>query len=103
MANSRQLADELAALTRERSSDEVFHEAQAWRIPFGLIPTLAEALDLLPHRERDYMLEFDHPRAGHVRMPGIPWLFGDERPTRRANAAARRALRVDPQRNRVER
>ena len=80
LANSRQLADELAALTRERSSDDVFHEAQAWRIPFGLIPTLAEALDLLPHRERDYMLEFDHPRAGHVRMPGIPWFFGDERP-----------------------
>ena len=26
------------------------------------------------------MLEFDHPRAGHVRMPGVPWLFGDERP-----------------------
>ena len=80
LANSRQLADELAALTRERSSDDVFHEAQAWRIPFGLIPTLADALELLPHRERDYMLEFDHPRAGHVRMPGIPWLFGDERP-----------------------
>lgn len=79
--NSRQLADELAALTRNRSADEIFHEAQAWRIPFGLVPNLADALNLLPHRERGFLFEFDHPRAGRVRMPGIPWLFGDERPT----------------------
>ena len=78
--NSRQLADELAALTRNRSADEIFHEAQAWRIPFGLVPSLADAIDLLPHRERGFLLEFDHPRAGRVRMPGIPWMFGAERP-----------------------
>ena len=79
--NSRQLADELAALTRDRSADEIFHEAQAWRIPFGLVPTLAEALDLLPHRERGFLFEFDHPRAGRVRMPGAPWMFGEQRPS----------------------
>lgn len=80
VANSRNLADELAALTRERSADDIFHEAQAWRIPFGLIPDLNDALTLLPHRERGFLFEFDHPRAGRVRMPGIPWLFGDQRP-----------------------
>ena len=78
--NSRQLAGELAALIRGRSADDVFHEAQAWRIPFGLVPNLAEVLDLLPHRERGYIFEFEHPRAGRVRMPGVPWLFGAERP-----------------------
>lgn len=80
LANSRELADELALLTRERRAEEIFHEAQTWRIPFGLIPNLAEVLDLLPHRERGYLFQFDHPRAGRVRMPGVPWLFGDERP-----------------------
>ena len=79
-ANSRELADELATLTRERTSEEVFHDAQTWRIPFGLIPDLQQVLDLLPHRERDYWLEFQHPAAGRVRMPGIPWLYGTERP-----------------------
>ena len=80
MANSRELSYELAEQTRERTAEDVFHDAQAWRIPFGLIPNLSEVLDLLPHRERDYFLEFEHPRAGRVRMPGIPWMFGDERP-----------------------
>ena len=80
-ANSRDVADELAQQTRDRPADEIFHDAQAWRIPFGLIPSLSEVLDLLPHRERKFLLEFDHPCAGRVRMPGIPWKFGEERET----------------------
>ena len=79
-ANSRELANELAESTRGRTAEDVFHDAQAWRIPFGLIPTLSEVANLLPHRERDFFLDFEHPRAGRVRTPGIPWMFGDERP-----------------------
>ena len=80
MANSRELANELADQTRARTSEDIFHEAQSWRIPFGLIPDMAQVLNLLPHREREFFHEFEHPRAGRVRMPGVPWLFGDERP-----------------------
>ncbi len=80
-ANSRELANDLAELTRSRTAEDVFHDAQTWRIPFGLIPTLADVLNLLPHRERQFFQEFAHPRAGRVRMPGVPWRFGDERPT----------------------
>ena len=28
----------------------------------------------------EFFFDFEHPRAGRVRMPGIPWLFGEERP-----------------------
>ncbi len=80
MENSRELANELAEQTRSRTSEDVFHDAQTWRIPFGLIPNMAEVLNLLPHREREFIFEFEHPRAGRVRMPGVPWMFGDERP-----------------------
>ena len=80
MANSRELAGELAQQTLERTAEDIFHDAQTWRIPFGLIPSLAEVLDLLPHREREFLYEFVHPRAGRVRMPGVPWRFGDQRP-----------------------
>ena len=80
MANSRSLAGELAELTRGRTAEDVFHDAQTWRIPFGLIPTLADVVNLLPHREREFFFDFEHPRAGRVRMPGVPWMFGDERP-----------------------
>ena len=83
MGNSRELANELAEQTRSRTSEDVFHDAQTWRIPFGLIPDMAEVLNLLPHREREFMFEFEHPRAGRVQMPGVPWMFGDERPVGR--------------------
>ena len=79
-ANSRELANELAELTRSHTAEDVFHDAQSWRIPFGLIPTLSDVVNLLPHREREFFLEFQHPRAGHVRMPGTPWMFDNERP-----------------------
>ena len=80
MANSRDLASQLAEETRTRTAEDIFHDAQTWRIPFGLIPTLSDVLNMLPHREREFFLDFEHPRAGRVRMPGIPWRFGDERP-----------------------
>ena len=80
MANSAKLAQELAQLTGGRDAEDVFHDAQTWRIPFGLIPTLEEVLELPPHRERGYLLEVDHPAAGRLRMPGVPWMFGEERP-----------------------
>jgi len=80
MENSRDLATQLAEQTRPRTAEDVFHDAQTWRIPFGLIPTMAEVLNLLPHREREFFFDFEHPRAGRVRMPGVPWMFGEERP-----------------------
>ena len=80
MANSRELAGELAEQTRARTAEDVFHDAQTWRIPFGLIPTMSEVLDLLPHREREFFLDVEHPHVGRLRTPGVPWLFGDERP-----------------------
>ncbi len=80
MANSRELANELAARTRSRTAEDIFHDAQSWRIPFGLIPDMSDILNLLPHRERSFFHEFEHPCAGRVRMPGVPWLFEDERP-----------------------
>ncbi len=80
MENSRDLATQLAEQTRPRTAEDVFHDAQTWRIPFGLIPTMSDVMNLLPHREREFFLDFDHPRAGRVRMPGIPWMFGEERP-----------------------
>ena len=80
MRLGRELKPIFEEAVRGRTPEEVFHEAQEWRIPFGLIPTLQDAFDLPPHRERGFFAAFDHPRAGPVRMPGIPFLVDGERP-----------------------
>ena len=70
-------AGEIRALfeeaVRDRTAVELFHEAQTWRIPFGLVPTMGDLVELPPHRERGFFVELDHPCAGRVAVPGVPY------------------------------
>jgi crotonobetainyl-CoA:carnitine CoA-transferase CaiB-like acyl-CoA transferase len=70
-------ADEISAVfgddVLDRTAEEIFHEGEAWRIPFGLVPSMAGIADLLPHRERGFLVELAHPRAGRVAVPGVPF------------------------------
>jgi crotonobetainyl-CoA:carnitine CoA-transferase CaiB-like acyl-CoA transferase len=54
-----------------RSAVELFHEAQAQRVPFGLVPDLATLAEFTPHRERGFFQEIEHPRCGAVKVPGV--------------------------------
>lgn len=68
-----------AALT-DRTAEELFHGAQARRVPFGLVPDLAGLYDLTPHRERGFFAALEHPVAGLVEVPGIPFKSTVTRP-----------------------
>ena len=61
-----------AALT-DRTAEELFHEAESWRVPFGLVPDMAGLFDLPPHRHRGFFAALEHPVAGTVEVPGIPF------------------------------
>ena len=62
-----------AAVT-DRTADDVFHEAATRRVPVGLIPDMAGLFDLAPHRHRDFIVPLEHPVAGTVAVPGVPFL-----------------------------
>lgn len=82
------LADEIRArfedAVRDRTAADLFHEGESWRVPFGLVPDMAELVELLPHREREFFVELDHPSAGRVAVPGVPFKSSatDPRPFR---------------------
>ncbi|MFV0532896.1 MAG: CaiB/BaiF CoA transferase family protein [Cumulibacter sp.] len=59
-----------------KSTHEAFHQAQEWRLPFGLVPSPSEALELEPHRARDYFLTHDIPGIGPIRTPRVPFVMG---------------------------
>ena len=61
------------AALRGRTADELFHEAEKHRVPFGLIPDLDGLYNLPPHRERGFFAKLEHPVAGSVEVPGIPF------------------------------
>ncbi len=65
----------------DRTAEELFHEAQEWRVPFGLVPDLEELYQLPPLRERDFFVKLEHPVAGSVEVPGIPFKSTATRPT----------------------
>lgn len=61
------------AALADRSAIEIFHDAQAARVPFGLVPDLAALSEFPPHVERDFYQEIEHPVCGSVKVPGVPF------------------------------
>ena len=57
----------------DRTADELFHEAEKWRVPFGLVPDMAGMFALPPHRHRGFIVPLEHPTAGEVEVPGVPF------------------------------
>ena len=62
-----------SAKLKDRRKMELFHSAQASRIPFGLVPTTKEVIDSPQHQARGFFEEVDHPVMGRVTMPGAPF------------------------------
>ncbi|MDC0214229.1 CoA transferase [Gammaproteobacteria bacterium] len=58
---------------KDKTAEELFHEAQKWRVPFGLVTSLAELYDLPPHLERGFFHEVEHPKCGKISCPGVPF------------------------------
>lgn len=72
-------ADEIDAVLgpwlRERTREQLFHEAQAWRFPFAMVLGLDEVLEDPQHRARGFFSTIRHPAAGDITYPGAPFLM----------------------------
>lgn len=56
-----------------RTAAQLFHAAEAQRVPFGLVLDLAGLFAMIPHRERGFFVPLEHPVAGCVEVPGVPF------------------------------
>jgi crotonobetainyl-CoA:carnitine CoA-transferase CaiB-like acyl-CoA transferase len=66
----------VSAAVADRAAEDIFTEAQEWRLPFGLVVTPTQAIDLTCHAERGYLVEHPHPVSGSIRTPRVPFLMG---------------------------
>ena len=85
-----ELREAFQAALADRTADELFHEAEKWRVPFGLVPDMASLFALPPHRHRGFFVPLEHPVAGTTEVPGIPFRATGTAPT--AGAVARRPM-----------
>ena len=58
---------------KNKTAEELFHEAQQWRVPFGLVPSLEDLYAMTPHVERKFFQEIDHPICGKISLPSVPF------------------------------
>jgi crotonobetainyl-CoA:carnitine CoA-transferase CaiB-like acyl-CoA transferase len=75
-----ELVEKLNAWTSSHSRNEVFHQAQAWRVPMGSVATVDEVFDSEQLKERGFFDLIDHPATGSRRYPGVPVLVDGRRP-----------------------
>jgi len=75
--NADELDAELMPLFLRKPASFWFHEGQARRVPFALVPTMDELATLDHFVTRDVMSQFSHPEIGTFSAPGIPWKFSE--------------------------
>lgn len=72
-ANADALDPLLIPLFQRRPALEWFHDAQARRVPFALVPTMEDMLALDHFVERQVLATFEHPDLGRFTAAAIPW------------------------------
>jgi crotonobetainyl-CoA:carnitine CoA-transferase CaiB-like acyl-CoA transferase len=75
IAHRRELDEQVACWTRQRTPRQVMDVCQSHGVPAGMIAT-GEDLIQDPHLlERGFLVEREHPRLGKLRLPGCPVRF----------------------------
>ena len=74
-AYAEEILEAIVAAFAERDAEEVFHDAQSWRLPFGTVVSPQQSLALVADAERGYFEEHEHDTAGPLRTPRIPFLM----------------------------
>ena len=81
-----ELRARLQAWADDYTADEIFHKIQGARSASAPVYEAAQFLTSPQVKERDFLVEIDHPAAGRLRYPGRPYQFSNlpDRPVRPA-------------------
>ncbi len=70
--HAKELRAEIEPLVRDKTRKELMHMAQEWRLPFGFVASINEAVEDEGTEARGFMQELRHPLFGDFRQPGSP-------------------------------
>ena len=72
-----EITDIILSWLKDKTMDEVFHEAQELRLPLTPVPNMAQITELPQHKAREYFVDIDHPVAGRLTYPGAFFRLGE--------------------------
>jgi len=70
---TREIEGHVQTWLLEQSKMELFHQAQEWRLPFGVVQDAGDLLRCEHLEARGFFTTQQHPVAGAVRLPGPPF------------------------------
>jgi crotonobetainyl-CoA:carnitine CoA-transferase CaiB-like acyl-CoA transferase len=80
--NREALNEIMEAWVRGQSKEEIYHRLQGMRTIAGYVATVEDLYANAQLRARGFFAEIEHPIAGPVCYPGLPFRVGDAPPTR---------------------
>lgn len=72
-ANRQELDNRVEEWAKDHEKEFIFHGAQQRGIPVAAIYSVAESAGSEHLRERGFFVELDHPQAGRLKYPGVPF------------------------------
>lgn len=72
--------------TMKHTMEDIYRACQTKRIPVGAVYTAKDLFNSQHLEERGFFVEIEHPKAGKLKYPGIPYKFSDT-PRARATPA----------------
>ncbi len=77
LQNKEQFDAILTSGLEQKGKEEFFHSGQEWRFGTGYVAT-TEDLAENPHlKERGFIVQMDHPEAGRLAYPGLPFKLSE--------------------------
>jgi crotonobetainyl-CoA:carnitine CoA-transferase CaiB-like acyl-CoA transferase len=67
----------IQAWLSRHSKEELYHELQKQGIPFSPVSSPGEVLASSQLKSRGFFFEHDHPLAGKLSIPSVPYLFSE--------------------------
>jgi crotonobetainyl-CoA:carnitine CoA-transferase CaiB-like acyl-CoA transferase len=81
LAHRDELRPLLEAWTQQRDKLDIYHTAQSFGIPVGMVADVEDLLASPQYTARRFFETIDHPSTGPVAYPGVPCTIDGVRPT----------------------
>ncbi len=74
---SEEFSRHLSEWMSSRTMEEVYHGAQAKRVPMAMVSSTADVMNSPQYKARGFFTEIEHPEAGRLKYPIAPYKFSE--------------------------